>query len=249
MTEPSEFSRRGAGQLQKLQIFLILLFPIALLAFAKSYFSGLTFSGHPVTTLVHAHTAIMVLWLLMLVVQPWLIQTRQFQAHRWVGRLSYVVAPLIVIVIVAATHESLSKITGGLSIEIAQFEVYTWGQLIGFCLTWALAIIFRKQTPLHMRFMISTVFAVASAMVFRLLMSWLSWVPGLNTIEGIAAANAVILTLPLLALIAADWWSGLKWSPYWIIAVVTTVMHVGYFTFAKTQGWFNFVAWFTSLSI
>ena len=236
-------------RLENLQIFFALLIPVALLAFAKSYFTGVTFTGKSVTVLIHAHTALMVIWLLMLIAQVWFIRTKRFQLHRWVGRSSYAIAPLILVAMIVVSHESLNRTAGSLSTQGAQIEVYTWGQLLGFGLAWSLAIFFRKRTPLHMRFMISTILATGSAFVFRIILNWFGWVPGMDTLDNVVAANGAILTLSLLALVVADWQKGLKWSPYWVVTVVIVIMHVGYFTFAKTQGWIEFIRWFMSLSI
>ena len=52
-----------------------------------------------------------------------------------------------------------------------------------------------------MRFMVSTVFAMGNAIVFRIMLSWFSWVPGLGAenIENVAAANGAVLLLMLAA--------------------------------------------------
>jgi len=249
MTVSSENRRGSIDRLEILQIFFALLIPVALLAFAKSYFAGETFSGKPLTGLIHAHSVLMVIWLLMLIAQAWAIRNRCFRLHRWVGRSSYAIAPLIAVTIIATSHESLNRTAAGLSTQVAQTQILIWGQLLGFVLAWGLAIFFRKRTLLHMRFMISTIFAAGSAFIIRIILNWFGWVPGMDTAEGAVAANGTILTLSLLALIVADWRKGLRWSPYWVVTVVTVIMHVGYFTFTKTQGWTEFIRWFMSLSI
>ena len=249
MTDSFEDRRGSVDRLENLQIFFVLLIPVALLAFAKTYFTGVTFTGKSVTVLIHVHTALMVLWLLMLIAQAWFIRTRRFRLHRWLGRSSYAIAPLILVSILLASHEGLNRTTGGLSTQVAQIEVYTWGQLLGFGLAWGLAIFFRKRTPLHMRFMISTIFAAGSAFITRIILNWFGWLPGMDTLDVVFATNGTILTLSLLTLVVADWRKGLKWSPYWVVTVVTVIMHVGYFTFSKTQGWIEFIRWFMSLSI
>ena len=98
-------------------------------------------------------------------------------------------------------------------------------------------------------FSFSTIFAAGSAFILRIISNWFDWVPGMDTTEGAVAANGTILTLSLLALIVVDWRKGLKLSPYWVVTVVTVIMHVGYFTFTKTEGWIEFIRWFKSLSI
>ena len=229
-------------------IWFALLIPAVLLAFTSSYLvDGLTFSGKSVTPLIHIHTALMMMWVLMLIAQAWFIRTRRFAMHRIVGRSSFLVAPLIVVMGLIGAHETLNRAPDGISLVDAQIEVYTWGQLLGFGLAWALAIQYRRRTALHVRFIISTVFAFGSAIVFRIIMNWFAWVPGMDSLDGLAAANGAVLLLGLLALIAIDWRHGLKCSPYWVMTIVIAVMHLGYFTFAKTDGWMAFVQWFAGL--
>lgn len=234
-------------QFRNLYIFFALLIPAALLGFGPSYFSGVTFSGKSVTPLLHIHAALMVLWLVMLTAQAWFIRTKRFQLHRWVGRSSYVIAPVIIVMTLVVTRESLHRAPNGITLLDARFEAYTWGQLLGFGLGWGLAILYRRRVQLHVRFIISTAFGIGSAIVFRILMNWFGWVPGLDTKDGLAAANWAMLTLPLLALIALDWRNGMKRSPYWVVTIVIGIMTIGFFTFTKTDGWFAFVKWYTDL--
>ena len=56
-----------------------------------------------------------------------------------------------------------------------------------------------------------------------------------------------MLTFLLLVLIAADWRMGVKRSAFWVVTIVLSVMHLGYWTFAKTDGWLAFCQWFADL--
>lgn len=244
-----EASRPLSIPYRNVYIYFALLIPAALLGFATSYFAGVTFSGLPVTLLIHVHAALMVLWLLMLIAQAWFIRTGRFRPHRWLGRSSYVVAPAILLTGLMATHETLTRKPAGISLVDARLEAFTWGQLLAFGLVWGLAILYRKRTPLHMRFMISTTFAVGSAIVFRIILNWFDWVPGLDLLDNIAAANWTVLTLPLLLLIALDWRAGLRRSPFWVVTIAIGIMHLGYFTFTKSDGWFAFVQWYAALPL
>ncbi len=241
---------RGSGiPFRNVYIWFLLLIPAAVLAFAQSYSAGVTFSGKPLTASIHVHTALMVLWLLMLVAQPWFIRTKRFRAHRWVGRSSYVIAPAIILAALAVNHENMNRSAEGLGrglTEAARVAVFGLGQILAFAVTWGLAILFRRRTPLHVRFMISTAFAVSTAILFRILNAW---VPGFGSIERVAVGNWTLLSLLLLALIALDWRLGVKRSPFWVVTVLIGIMHVGYWTFAKTDGWLAFIQWFADLPL
>lgn len=225
----------------RLVIYFGLLIPTVLLAFGKYYFVGVTFSGKPLTVLVHAHAALMTLWLFMLVVQAWFVRTQRFRRHRWVGRSSYVIAPAIIVATLLAVLGERNITAGD-----ARTKVFGLGMTLAFAVTWWLAIFYRRRTSVHVRFIISTTFAMGSAIMFRILRNWFDWVPGLDSLEGLAVANVMILVLPLLAMIASDWRAGRRLSPYWVVTILIGIMHLGYFTFAKTEGWFAFVRWLCS---
>lgn len=60
----------------------------------KTYFSVL-FQGLDKTH--HFHGIVMLLWVLLLINQAWLVRSRRFDIHRITGKISYVLAPLVVI--------------------------------------------------------------------------------------------------------------------------------------------------------
>ncbi|MHC5003333.1 MAG: hypothetical protein ACYTJ0_09430 [Planctomycetota bacterium] len=246
----SDVVRGAAKPYRNLWIALALLIPATVLAFGKSYFDGLTFSRLSVTTLVHVHAAFMALWLLMLVGQAWLIRERRYVLHRWVGRSSFVLVPIILATTLLAGHESLVR-KESIDELTARFMIYDWLQAIGFGLAWVLAIVYRRRPPIHVRFMISTVLVMGNAIVFRILLSWFTWVPGLGgeNIENVAAANGTILLLMVLGLTAMDWRLGIRRSPFWIAVITIGLIHVGLFTFTKTDWWMALVLWFRDLPL
>jgi hypothetical protein len=140
-----EGTRVSRNPYRTLCVVLALLIPAALLGFGASYFRGLTFSGLTVTPLLHVHAAVMALWLLLLIAQAWFVRTMRFRLHRWVGRSSFVIVPLIIVLAIVATHESLTRRMPGISAEDVRLEVYSWGQLLGFGLSWGLDRLRHRQ--------------------------------------------------------------------------------------------------------
>src|SRR5262245_5692020 len=96
--------------------------PAVLLAFAPTYFQGITVSRLSVTALVHLHTALMVLWVLLLISQAWLIRARQYRIHRWVGRSSFIIVPPIVLVTLMLWRESLNRMP--ITMPVARTQIY-----------------------------------------------------------------------------------------------------------------------------
>src|SRR5690349_13557846 len=50
-----------------------------------------------VTPLIHIHGALLMTWMLLLIVQPLLIQAGKAQLHRKIGTIAWVLGPLIII--------------------------------------------------------------------------------------------------------------------------------------------------------
>ena len=233
--------RRPGNSYRNLDIVFALVIAAAAIGFYKTYSAGITFSGKAVTTLINVHTALMVLWLLMLVGQAWLVRTKRLRLHRLVGRSSLVVVPLIIVATLIAAHENLNREPEGITVEVARLEMFTWGQLIGFGGAWALAMLYRRRTPIHVRFMVSTLFAIGSAIIARI---FISWIPGFQTPNAAIAGNCAVLLLALLGLIALDWRRGIRCSPFWFVTIVIAMLHLGYWTFGRSDWWVAFVQWF-----
>ena len=60
---------------------------VIFIGFFKTYF-GLFPSFAGVKTFHHFHASLLLLWLLLLIVQPMLIKYKRFELHRWLGRFS-----------------------------------------------------------------------------------------------------------------------------------------------------------------
>jgi hypothetical protein len=243
---PITASRVPRESLRNFHLYLALLVPVTVFAFWKSYFGILGNLPEGITALVHVHATLMILWLFMVIAQAWFVRTMRFRLHRWVGRSSYVIVPVIILSGLVTTHASFNKPLppGVTEVEIRSLDVITLGQLVAFGLTWWLAIVYRKQTALHVRFIVSTVFAIGNAIVFRI---FIFWVPGFETLEAATSANGTVLILLLLGLIALDWRRGMRRSPYWVVTLALAFLHLGYFTFARSEGWLSFCRWFAAL--
>lgn len=238
---------RGPGSsFRNLHLYFALLVPATMLGFWKTYFGILDSLPETMTTVTHVHGALMFLWLLMLIAQAWFIRTKRLRLHRAVGRSSYVIAPAIVISGLLALHKSFNQSPEGVPADIARLDVLAFAMLMAFAASYTLAIVYRRRTTVHVRFIISTAFAIATAIVFRI---FFNWVPGTGTNAAAVVANGCTITLPLLALIALDWRRGMKRSPYWVVTLILVVMHFGYWTFAKTDGWFTFCQWYADLPL
>ena len=76
---------------------MLLLIPLTFAGFYKTYFEPFPNFGKNIDIYIHIHAVIASLWIAILIVQPFLIVNKKIALHRSVGKLSYVVFPLLII--------------------------------------------------------------------------------------------------------------------------------------------------------
>src|SRR5215510_7625792 len=72
----------------------LLLIPLIAWGFYQTYFTTLF---APRARIIHIHFAFMMIWAAMLITQPLLIRYKKISIHRTIGKISYVVIPLLLI--------------------------------------------------------------------------------------------------------------------------------------------------------
>ena len=101
----------------------------------------------------------MMIWMAFLIAQPLLIRSGKLSIHRAIGKLSYVVAPLLIVSIFLTSRMAYQRPVPVLphEVKIAMIAL-SIPYLFGFAIFYSLAIINRKETYKHMRYMIGTSF-------------------------------------------------------------------------------------------
>jgi hypothetical protein len=151
--------------------------PLVLLAgFYRPYFARLPPYGPPLTAAVHAHAALLAVWVGLRILQPLAIRGRQFELHRRLGRFSYILVPLIAAfaapMIVREYGESRAE---GASPAAALLGEYLGiGGLLLFSLFYLLAVacIRRGAVAGHMRYMVCVAISLLPAGIARALGYW-----------------------------------------------------------------------------
>ncbi|WP_431125436.1 hypothetical protein [Flagellimonas flava] len=127
---------------------------VVFLGFSTTYFNRLTFFSLP----YHVHGISASLWMVLLIVQPYLFQKGRLRTHRILGWSSLVLVPLIVIcgvVMMRMMIQGQANYPPNLVYQLAFIDACT---LLGFALLYALALYYRKHLMLHSRFMVATIF-------------------------------------------------------------------------------------------
>ena len=153
---------------QKLGYFLILLVPLTLVAFYKTYIGQFPNFEDKIDAFIHVHAFISAVWLFMLIAQPFLIYRKKLLLHRNIQRLSYVIFPQLLL---PCSPQLLETIQYG-NINNLFFPLADSGLLITF---YALAIYYRKERTKHMRYMIALSLVFLGPTIGRIGPIWLGW--------------------------------------------------------------------------
>lgn len=109
------------------------------------------------TNVIHIHGALWMTWLVLLVVQPFLIHRKRADLHRSIGKIAYVLGPLLILFLFLAGKESYWRIMSGApEREALKFIVLDARGLYSFATFFILAMLYRKNPGAHMRYMIAT---------------------------------------------------------------------------------------------
>ena len=152
---------------RNVHLFLALGIVIVAWGFSGSYFGKLGQTTLP----YHIHGISASLWMILLVVQPYLYRQGKIKTHRYLGWTSVVLVPVIVgggcemMVRMIAKQEIYPP---GVVYQLAFIDAVT---LLGFVGLFLLAIRYRKRLKLHARFMVCTIFGPLIPALTRLFFS------------------------------------------------------------------------------
>jgi hypothetical protein len=148
-------------------VFLFILLQVAFHPTYLQYFPE--FTGFKVTH--HIHGALMVSWVMMLVIQPYLIYKGKYKTHRLIGKISYFIAPLMVISMFLVTRLNYLNSVGKVPFkDVAYIQALNFITPLIFSLFYSLAIRNKKAVFKHKRYMIGTAFIMLTAVLNRLLL-------------------------------------------------------------------------------
>jgi hypothetical protein len=211
----------------------------AFVGFWPTYFTRV---GAIASWRVHAHGALMLGWCLLLIAQAWLIRNRRGLLHRSLGRLSFLLAPLIVISSVVVEHGSLVRSADRNDPESLFFAYLTTALVLIFALAYTLAVVYRRTTALHMRYMICTPLAMFDPVFARIL----------DVRLGIAYPAGQLITFTMIDAILLRLCYLDRNTPYRafhrMLAAFAAVQIPAFFVY-RTAWWPNVVAWFVALPI
>jgi hypothetical protein len=159
----------------------LLFIVLAFAGFYHTYFVKLLDIKTPI---IHIHFLLMGLWISMLIAQPFLIKFRKQEAHRLLGKVSYVLVPLVLLsawlLARSEYHRKIARLTEAASAginKLSEFEILkkastnpaTIVALFVFTTFYLLAIWYRKQPAKHARYMLATALILLGPTVDRII--------------------------------------------------------------------------------
>ena len=224
------------------------LFLFSFWGFWTTYFSHLFDQPH---LRVHVHGLAMLSWLVLLVLQPLLIRSGNRALHRTIGKLSYVLVPIIVVSTLSFAHSQLAA--EGLTVGRRYLFALQLALLIIFVATYGLAIFHRRTPMVHARYMVCTGLALVPPILDRILFFHFPERIGfLSQIGGIPLVSLVsfsVVNSLLVMLLVWDWRRNGRLDVFPAILGLFISLEVPVYVLHRTEVWTSLSGWFLALPL
>ncbi|WP_447637058.1 hypothetical protein [Flavobacterium microcysteis] len=186
--------------------------------------------------IIHIHFLAFVSWFALIVIQPILIRQKNTQLHRKIGKISYFIAPILVITILMLVKNQAQR---ELPISENDAAIKTFMGLldaVSFSVYYIIAMINRRNLRWHVAFLMAATLVVFNPGMSRLLNQmqfglglWAAVVLPFIVSIGIIVFEKIKLKKPILK------------SPYFLFFCCWTIEIALFITIPNTEFWRNFV--------
>lgn len=216
---------------------------LAVLAFWPVYITKLPFGAE---LYVNLHTVGVVLWMAFLISQPLLIRYGRRSLHRQVGKLSYGLVPFILVTSLLLAHSRAGAMTAEAFAQDGDTFYLPLAAIILFFVCYVLAIRNRRDPFVHSRYMIATALPLIDPVTFRLLLFYSPLTPSDMVFPaiGYGLTDAILLVLAW-----ADRNEKRSGKVFLRLLPLFVLVHLGWFTIARTDAWFALCAAFRALPL
>jgi hypothetical protein len=227
---------------------LLLYVPLMVAGFYLSYFA-VFFTPKP--ALIHIHFGLMVSWMTIVIAQPFLIKSKKMHWHRWVGKASYVVLPLVLLSSWAMLrvgylnyiHSLSEQLENGITKftdqeilhEGAIYILIAFFYIVWLAILYLLAIVNRKKTATHARYMLAAALTLTGPTIDRIFFSLLE-VTKIGTLPA-ESISFLLIDMVLVVLLIYDYKKGNQTRPLITALIIYVVGQVIYFIAQKSAVW------------
>lgn len=229
----------AARGLKAFALFAAALGVLSLIGFWPPYFSK---AMSVVDVRLHAHVVFVVLWMAALIGQPVLIQQRRFALHRAIGRVSFVLAPLVVVSALLLSHARLSAVPAADFDSAARFFYLPMQAVFAFSVSYGAAIIFRRRRAAHAAFMLGTALSLVDPIAARLILFY-THLPDDHWLYDYIAFALCGPLLGMLIVLSKDRAAQLAFG---CLLAMFALIQLGWLTLSMTPAWRMFAAWFAA---
>lgn len=224
----------------------LLLIVLVIAGFYSSYF---TVFFEPKEPILHIHFTLMTLWIAVLIAQPFLIKYRKLSVHRTIGKISYVLFPLVLISAFLMIRYSYYSGINDLNQKAAQgLNQFNNGQILQqvatnlaiaffyfflFALFYILAVINKRKSAIHSRYMLASALTLLGPTVDRIVFFNLK-LPAYITYE---LPTLIIIDILLALLLFKDYKDKRSTKTLWTCLLIYITGQVLYFTILYTAAW------------
>lgn len=228
---------------EKSGYYFIGLVVMVILGFWPSYFSKFFNGTANFNFYFHFHALMMSLWILALIIQPILIRKKKLSIHRLIGKLSYVLMPLLFTSIILLKHYRIGgQVTEGLGASL-------WLQLkdlviIG--IMYGIAIKYRHNIQIHARAMIATGIVFIEPALARFVIG--SVFPEEYMLPAFLTTIGLIYALLIALMIMERKQKSGRWI-FPLVLILYIIFHNLYLFKISAPAWDAFAKWFAELPI
>lgn len=168
----SSFARASADRAAKIRFdssgyYFVGLMALVFAGFWKSYFSGFFSGTNDYNFYFHFHAAMMLLWVAALIAQPILIRKKKLAIHRIVGKLTYLLMPVMLVSVLLILNSGLKRLPEEeISFSQVIFPVRDFFLL---AIAFSIGVWHRRNVQIHARAMVITGIVFIEPALFRLL--------------------------------------------------------------------------------
>jgi len=216
-------------------VFFIFVALLSLAGFFNSYISLLPDKAK-FPLVIHIHFAAFVCWFILLIVQPILIRRKKYDLHRQVGKISYILAPILVTTILILVKQQAES--GIMNSRSDVFITSFIGVLdaISFSTFYLIAMLNRQNVRWHVAFLIGATLVVLNPGMSRL---FNQIIPGLGLL--VAILLPFVIPIAILSVEKFKHRRPILKSPYFLFLCCWTTEIILFLIIPNTDCWRNFI--------
>lgn len=204
----------------------------------------------PMVWHIHVHYVLMVIWMAMLIAQPFLIRTHRYALHRKLGTVSYVLVPILMVFAFMMIQFGYDRMVAeygaqpGANPEQANYRAAQdiglgFISLFAMIVFYPMAMLHRKRPALHARYMVGVAMSLVGPILDRAiyLLADAAKLPSLKY----EYASFFLIDITLLLLLLKDYHKALPLVPNLTILIFFIMMQFGYAFGLSSPAWQWFV--------